>query len=112
MPRIRAIRYVALPCLAKIGRNQRPPLEQRRRQDNQNLQGYFTRVRDRASVERCWMSGEHASPQRLDALLTRAALTRPQREAVIFQDIVWTYAEVHDRACRLAGVLAGLGVRK
>ncbi len=57
------------------------------------------------------MSGEHGS-QRLDAILTRAALTRPQRAAVIFQDITWSYAEVHDRACRLAGALAALGVQK
>lgn len=58
------------------------------------------------------MNDEHVSQHRLDAILTRAALTQPQREAVIFQDIVWTYAEVHDRACRLAGALAALGVRK
>jgi acyl-CoA synthetase (AMP-forming)/AMP-acid ligase II len=58
------------------------------------------------------MSGENGSNARLDAILTRAALTRPQRAAVIFQDITWTYAEVHGRACRLAGALAALGVQK
>lgn len=58
------------------------------------------------------MSSEYPNPQRLDAILTRAAVTQPQRQAVIFHDIAWTYAEVHDRARRLAGVLAGLGVRK
>ena len=57
------------------------------------------------------MSGENGSNARLDAILTRAALTRPQRAAVIFQDITWTYAEVHGRACRLAGALAALGVQ-
>lgn len=58
------------------------------------------------------MNSEYTNPQRLDAILTRAALTQPQRQAVIFHDIAWTYAEVHDRARRLAGVLAGLDVRK
>lgn len=58
------------------------------------------------------MSGEHGSHARLDELLARAALTRPQRAAVIFDDISWSYGEVHDRACRLAGALAALGVRK
>jgi acyl-CoA synthetase (AMP-forming)/AMP-acid ligase II len=58
------------------------------------------------------MSGEHGSHARLDELLTRAALTRPQRAAVIFGDISWSYGEVHDRACRLAGALAALGVRQ
>ena len=58
------------------------------------------------------MSGENGSHARLDAILTRAALTRPQRAAVIFQDITWTYGEVHDRARRLAGALAALGVQK
>ncbi len=58
------------------------------------------------------MSGEHGSQLRLDAILTRAALTCPQRAAVIFQDTSWSYGEVHDRACRLAGALAALGVQK
>ena len=58
------------------------------------------------------MSGEHGSHTRLDAILTRAALTRPQRAAVIFKDTTWTYGEVHERARRLAGALAALGVRK
>jgi acyl-CoA synthetase (AMP-forming)/AMP-acid ligase II len=58
------------------------------------------------------MSGEHGSQLRLDAILTRAALTRPQRAAVIFQNTSWSYGEVHDRACRLAGALAALGVQK
>src|SRR5690349_16599462 len=58
------------------------------------------------------MSGEYSSQPRLDAILTRAALTRPQRAAVIFDDTSWSYAEVHARACRLAGALAALGVQK
>ena len=58
------------------------------------------------------MSGEYSSQPRLDAILTRAALTRPQRAAVIFNGTSWSYAEVHDRACRLAGALAALGVQK
>src|SRR6185503_14614525 len=58
------------------------------------------------------MGGDNGSDARLDAILTRAALTRPQRAAVIFQDTSWTYGEVHDRARRLAGALAALGVEK
>lgn len=54
---------------------------------------------------------ESGSPPRLDGILARAALSAPGREAVIFGDTAWTYAEVHDRARRLAGALAALGVR-
>lgn len=53
---------------------------------------------------------EHGSPQRVDALLARAATTVPEREALWFEERSWTYREVHDRACRLAGGLARLGV--
>jgi acyl-CoA synthetase (AMP-forming)/AMP-acid ligase II len=49
---------------------------------------------------------------RLDNILARAAQTQPQRTAVLFPDTAWTYAEVHDRACRLASALATLGVEK
>jgi len=49
---------------------------------------------------------------RLDGILSRAALTHPQRPAVIFTDTEWSYAEVQDRACRLADGLARLGVGK
>lgn len=49
---------------------------------------------------------------RLDSILARAAQTHPQRTAVHFLDASWTYAEVHERASRLATVLAGLGVEK
>ena len=49
---------------------------------------------------------------RLDSILARAALTHPRREGVIFLDTAWSYAEVYDRACRLAAALAGLGVKK
>lgn len=49
-------------------------------------------------------------PPRLDAILTQAALTAPTREAVVFEGRRWTYGEVHDRASRLAGALATLGV--
>jgi len=55
---------------------------------------------------------EHGSPPRLDAILTRAALSEPQREAVLFEGQSWTYSDVYDRACRLAGALAALGVGK
>jgi acyl-CoA synthetase (AMP-forming)/AMP-acid ligase II len=48
---------------------------------------------------------------RLDALLTQAALSAPQRVAIIFGEISWTYAEVHERARRLAGALSSLGVQ-
>jgi acyl-CoA synthetase (AMP-forming)/AMP-acid ligase II len=55
---------------------------------------------------------EHGSQPRLDAILTRAALSEPSRTAVIFQDRTWSYAQVHDRARKLAGGLAALGVNK
>lgn len=55
---------------------------------------------------------EHGSQPRLDAILTRAAVSEPGRAAVIFKDRSWTYAEVHDRARNLAGGLAALGVQK
>lgn len=55
---------------------------------------------------------EHGSTPRVDAILARAALSEPQRTAVVFGDLSWTYAEVYDRARRLAGALAALGVRK
>ena len=55
---------------------------------------------------------EVGSLPRLDAILTRAALTEPERDAVICGDTAWSYAEVHDRARRLASVLATLGVQK
>lgn len=49
---------------------------------------------------------------RLDALLERAARSKPAREAVIFRGRSSTYAEVHERASRLAGALAARGVKK
>ncbi len=55
---------------------------------------------------------EHGSQPRLDAILTRAAVSEPARTAVIFQGQSLTYAEVHERACKLAGGLAALGVQK
>ena len=51
-------------------------------------------------------------PLRLDAILAHAALSHPSREAVRFEDTCWTYAEVHDRARRVAGALQLLGVQK
>src|SRR5690348_3612581 len=63
--------------------------------------------------ERSPMSAhEYGSQPRLDALLARAALSEPNRDAVIFQGRTWRYAEVYDRALRLAGALAALGVQK
>ncbi len=53
---------------------------------------------------------EHGSPARVDALLARAAISVPNREAVRFEGRSWTYREVHDRARRLAGGLAAIGV--
>jgi acyl-CoA synthetase (AMP-forming)/AMP-acid ligase II len=47
---------------------------------------------------------------RLDALLARAASSRPERKAVIFESASWTYAQVYDRARRVAGVLSEIGV--
>ena len=55
---------------------------------------------------------EHGSQPRLDAMLARAAISEPARTAVIFQGKSWTYAEVHERARKLAGALAALGVQK
>jgi acyl-CoA synthetase (AMP-forming)/AMP-acid ligase II len=55
---------------------------------------------------------EHGSQPRLDAILTRAAASEPGRAAVIFQDKTLTYAEVHERARKLAGGLAELGMQK
>ncbi|WP_129778172.1 class I adenylate-forming enzyme family protein [Peristeroidobacter soli] len=55
---------------------------------------------------------EYGSEPRLDAILARAAVSEPGRTAVIFQGKAWSYAEVHDRARRLAGALAGLGIVK
>ncbi|HET9448081.1 MAG TPA: class I adenylate-forming enzyme family protein [Steroidobacteraceae bacterium] len=59
------------------------------------------------------MSGvEHGSALRVDAILARAALSEPQRPAVVFGELSRTYSEVYDRALRLAGTLAALGIRK
>ncbi|MEO7963364.1 MAG: AMP-binding protein [Gemmatimonadaceae bacterium] len=55
---------------------------------------------------------EVGSLPRLDAILTRAALTEPERDAVICGDTAWSYAELHDRSSRLASALATLGVQK
>lgn len=49
---------------------------------------------------------------RLDALLEQAARSVPSREAVVFGGLSWTYAQVHDRALRLAATLAKSGVSK
>ena len=49
---------------------------------------------------------------RLDGILDRAALSRPKRDAVLFGGSAWTYEEINDRARRLAGALAALGVQK
>jgi acyl-CoA synthetase (AMP-forming)/AMP-acid ligase II len=55
---------------------------------------------------------EYGSQPRLDAILARAAISEPGRDAVIFQGQAWTYAKLYDRARRLAGALATLGVQK
>jgi acyl-CoA synthetase (AMP-forming)/AMP-acid ligase II len=55
---------------------------------------------------------EHGSVPRLDAILARAALSDPKREAVVFNRQSWSYGVVHDRARRLAGALAATGVKK
>ena len=39
-------------------------------------------------------------------------MSEPGRAAVMFQGRTWTYAEIYDRARRVAGTLAALGVRK
>ncbi|HET6563911.1 MAG TPA: class I adenylate-forming enzyme family protein [Xanthomonadales bacterium] len=58
------------------------------------------------------MSSSHCGGLRLDNILARAAFTHPQREAVVFHDESWTYAEVHERAGKVAGALAALGIEK
>ena len=55
---------------------------------------------------------EFGSAPRLDAILARAARSEPRRDAVVFDGMAWTYAEVYDRALRLAGRLAAFGVKK
>ncbi|HEU4516044.1 MAG TPA: AMP-binding protein, partial [Steroidobacteraceae bacterium] len=57
-------------------------------------------------------AGAQGAALRLDALLERAARTKPDRDAIVFRDRSWRYAEVHERACRLANALASLGVGK
>lgn len=54
----------------------------------------------------------HGSTLRLDGMLSRAAASDPHRVAVIFGSVSWTYAEVNDRARRLASSLAALGVQR
>ena len=53
---------------------------------------------------------EHGSPPRVDALLARAAMSVPDREALRFEGRSWTYREVYGSAGRLAGGLAVIGV--
>lgn len=55
---------------------------------------------------------EHGSVPRLDAILARAALSDPKREAVVFNRQSWSYGVVYDRARRLAGALTAIGVKK
>ena len=52
------------------------------------------------------------SRPRLDGILSHAAASVPDRVAVTCGDVSRTYAEVQDRARRLAAALAGLGVEK
>jgi acyl-CoA synthetase (AMP-forming)/AMP-acid ligase II len=58
------------------------------------------------------MISSHCGGLRLDNILARAAFTHPQREAVVFQDQSWTYAEVQENARRFAGALAAMGIGK
>ncbi|HEY1892836.1 MAG TPA: class I adenylate-forming enzyme family protein, partial [Steroidobacteraceae bacterium] len=55
---------------------------------------------------------EQGGSLRIDAVLARAALSEPGREALVYCGKSWTYAQVYDRACRLAGALARLGIEK
>lgn len=48
----------------------------------------------------------------LDAILWQAERTDPRREAVVFGETARTYAELADRARRLAAALASRGVRR
>lgn len=49
---------------------------------------------------------------RLDGILAHAAAVDPGRKAVVCNGVSRTYAEVYDRARRLAGLLVSLNVRK
>jgi len=55
---------------------------------------------------------EYGSQPRLDAILSRAAVSQPGRDAVVFRGNAWTYVGVLHRAQKLAGGLAALGVVK
>lgn len=54
----------------------------------------------------------HGRALRLDAILSNAAISSPEQAAVVFQGKSQTYAEINDRARRLAGTLASLDVQK
>lgn len=54
----------------------------------------------------------YGSEPRLDSILSRPALTVPNRDGIVFQSETWSYAEIHGRTRRLAGALAALGVSK
>ena len=53
------------------------------------------------------VSFENLSPV---AFLERSALVYPGKPAVIHGDRTYSYAEFHERSCRLAGALRGLGI--
>lgn len=63
-----------------------------------------------AALRRWWRQIGHYSGRDLFTLFTEHAQARPQRQAVVDDEGVRTYRELHDSALRLAGALAGLGV--
>src|SRR6185312_798130 len=108
-------------CEGRAGRDGRHPaaagypegerVRRRRSVRSRHADGHDHRLRPEVA-RREMTAVEHGSGQRVDALLARAALTQPLRAAVVCGRLSWTYAEVYERACRLAGALAALGVRK
>jgi amino acid adenylation domain-containing protein len=60
-----------------------------------------------------WSAGEPDSPVAdvVHALFEAQAARHPQRQALAFGDVEWSYAQLNDEANRLAHHLIGLGVR-
>ncbi|MGH3941006.1 MAG: class I adenylate-forming enzyme family protein [Pseudonocardiaceae bacterium] len=64
-----------------------------------------------AALRRWWRHIGHYPGQDLFTLFAEHAHAHPHRQAVVDSEEVTTYRELHDAALRLAGSLAGLGVR-
>ncbi|CTQ50421.1 AMP-binding protein [Jannaschia donghaensis] len=64
-------------------------------------------LQDETGLERC--AANHVALTPLSHL-ARAARIWPDREALVYGDTRWTYAQYHDRVTRQAAMLAGLGI--